>query len=1832
MFTKDSYLVEDTNPSLDSLNNLLGALAPGKHEGIIVAEPDIIIHLSANIPNDPSFPSLWGQNNTGQEGGVADADIDAPEAWDITTGSNNVVVAVIDSGIDYNHIDLADNMWINPGEIPNNGIDDDGNGFVDDIYGWDFNNDDSDPFDDSEVGHGTHCAGTIGAIGNNAEGVSGVSWDVSLMALKLFDAEGFGSLSIAADCIDYSILMGADLSSNSWGATTDLAVLRRPLRRARDNGVLVVAAAGNDADNTDLTGAEYPAAYDFNNIISVAATNRTDGLALFSNFGATTVDLGAPGTEILSTLPGNNYGLLDGTSMATPHVSGVCALILSRDPDLAYQEVIERVLETVDPLPSLNGVTVTGGRLNAYDAVRSIGQPVIKVLDAVIDDDNAGSTSGNGDGIINPGETIGITVTLKNIGTENVSNLVSSLSLDGSSNAFTILNSSINVGKLNSGNQTTLSGQFLIEIANNAPTPTFGTFVVTTQDGSTPPELWQYEFDLGIFINSTIKGKVFAEDNSAPIRNAVVSYSGPVSGSVTTKANGSYTLDVLSGSYTLAVTADGFFDSDPRVVNVPPNKNGIDFFLERPNLVVSPSAISATLNVGDQDSRTITLSNPGTEALNWDASILQADSLNSIAPNQGAFGNFDQTTFPIHSDSSSVPVSTESLADLNGKKIMVFFSSTILYNDIFTFLESQGATVIEGEFPITAQGLEGVSVLTFDRAIYSNDPDFIPGAGPEDIAVIREWVANGGGLLLTAEDPDALPTINAVLEGTGITAISGDLDLVTLTNILPHPITEGVSAIYTGLEAYYQVSGLAHTIVFDNLNRPNTVVSKFGAGRIVATSDKILEDSNFSPPSGDGRLYTSQAIQWLAVATQLIDISPLSGTIPPGGTQELTFNLDSSTLDAGVYDVDIVFDWDDPNDTATSLVTLPVELTTLGSPEISASSPSLDFGSVIRGSSETAQIFITNDGTDILNIQNITSNRDEFIVDSFISFELVPGQSRVISVTFSASSFGSSNGVLTIQSDASNSSNLTIPLSGQGVVGPISTFDWDVISSPQNVGQPFNVSITAKDLFGNVVTDFNSAVDLNAYTGELFTTNTILDSPDRTFGVRPNISGNRTRGYSFTPDQDLVVTDFRHYSGDKVSIWEENGSLITSTSITGESRVWNETPLPNAILLRAGTTYRIAYYALGSSEEYFNEDLTSTFPHGIINNYYEGPEDAFPTRISPEGAKWLVGLRYEVLTGTPVAVSPASSAAFTSGTWTGDVTVLEAASSVQLGAREPNSGATGFSQSFNVQGSGANLPPTVAFNPASELDKVEGYDGIYIEADASDPDGSIANVKLFLDDALISTDKKSPYNWFGSKDPELVGLAPGTYELKLVATDNDGATAQAVTNLTVTSLTGNQSPTVTFNPASELDKVEGYDGIYIEADASDSDGSIDNVRLFLDGVSIRSDKKAPYNWFGSKDPELVGLAPGTYELKLVATDNEGATAEAVTNLTVTALTGNQPPVVAFNDFSTLTLVEGYTSIYIEADASDPDGTVDNVKLFLDGALVGRDRTPQYIWNEISYPDELLGLAAGTYELTLLAKDNEGATTQVITTLTVVGAAGNQPPAVAFNPLSELTVVEGYTTIYLEADASDPDGTIDNVRLFLDGVLVGRDRKAPYLWRGGKYPDVLLGLAAGTYELTLIATDNEGAVAQVVANLVVESAQPGVPVIYEAEGPEATTSESIRNDANGFSGTGFVKFNNNGNGFIEWTVEASENLEAEINFAYALSSGDKPLRVIVNSEEVASSLSFPATGGRNTWLETPALRVNLVSGSNTIRIEDIGSGGANIDYLKVVPVSTASPQP
>jgi subtilisin family serine protease len=320
-------------------------------------ERDALDQVDA-VPSDPQYSQLWGMDA-----------IDASDAWNISTGSSSVVVAVLDTGVDYTHRDLAANIWTNPGEIAGNGIDDDGNGFVDDVHGYDFVNNDGNPMDDNS--HGTHVAGTIAAVANNGTGVAGVNWSSSIMALKFLDANGSGYLSDAIRAINYATMMrtkygvNVRVMNNSWGGDEYSAALDSAIRASGAADILFVAAAGNDATNNDSIP-QYPANCAASNVISVAAVDQSDHLASFSCYGATTVDIGAPGVSIYSTIPGNRYAIFSGTSMATPFVSGVAALAWAVDPKATVAEVRSAILSGADHVAALSGKVASGGVLNAH--------------------------------------------------------------------------------------------------------------------------------------------------------------------------------------------------------------------------------------------------------------------------------------------------------------------------------------------------------------------------------------------------------------------------------------------------------------------------------------------------------------------------------------------------------------------------------------------------------------------------------------------------------------------------------------------------------------------------------------------------------------------------------------------------------------------------------------------------------------------------------------------------------------------------------------------------------------------------------------------------------------------------------------------------------------------------------------------------------------------------------------------------------------------------------------------------------------------------------------------------------------------------------------------------------------------------------------------------------------------------------------------------------------------------------------------------------------------------------------------------------------------------
>ncbi|MEO0510023.1 MAG: S8 family serine peptidase [Verrucomicrobiota bacterium] len=558
---------------------------------------------SSVAPDDPDYANLqWSLENTGQTAGTVDADIDAEEAWDIETGSSDVIVAVIDTGVDLDHLDIRDNLFVTF----------DGSQFV---FGRDFVDLDNVPEDLD--GHGTHVAGTIGARSNNALQVAGINWDVTILPVRVLDAFGLGTVSDVISGLNYAQANGAKIVNMSLGVSgggvNDISdPMYFALRNARDagsTGVLVVAAAGNDGINNDSSeAASFPASYDLANIISVAASDDNDLLADFSNFGATTVDLAAPGDEIHNLGLDNTTGLLSGTSMAAPHVTGVAALLAAQadEDDLFFdfEDLKDAILNSVDKLDEFDGVTLTGGRLNAKNALLSITEANVEVESVNVTVD---PNSGNGDDILNPGETIFFDVLLQNTGVDTATGITLTLEItEGGAFASIVTVVPVPVINIPAGNQILLNDVFEVDAtalgANDLSQDlTFRVLVEFDTDREDSVFVEQTSLQ-----NATLSGFVYdAVDGVTPIAGATVSLSvntvdGFVEITAVTDETGSYNIDTFAGFAFASASADGFLPSSPEPLNFTPlNPNQLlDFVIGTGDLQVELPGVNVTLPEG----------------------------------------------------------------------------------------------------------------------------------------------------------------------------------------------------------------------------------------------------------------------------------------------------------------------------------------------------------------------------------------------------------------------------------------------------------------------------------------------------------------------------------------------------------------------------------------------------------------------------------------------------------------------------------------------------------------------------------------------------------------------------------------------------------------------------------------------------------------------------------------------------------------------------------------------------------------------------------------------------------------------------------------------------------------------------------------------------------------------------------------------------------------------------------------------------------------------------------------------------------------------------------
>ncbi len=1035
LHTSGLHLIAKAGATLATADEILAMVkANFPATAAVVAERDYLVFPTV-FPNDSSFSTLWGLHNTGQSGGTADADIDAPEAWDLTTGSRDVLVGIIDTGLDRSHPDLAANVWTNPREISGNGVDDDRNGYIDDVSGWDFFANDNNPMDEDD--HGTHCAGTIGAAGNNASGVVGVNWQVSLVGLRFLGPSG-GSTSDAIEAVSYATGLGVDLTSNSWGGGSSSSLLQSAIQAAGEANILFVAAAGNDGTNND-TIPHYPSNYTNANVISVASSTRTDSRSSFSNYGATSVDLAAPGSAILSTIPGGGYASFNGTSMAAPHVSGALALLKSVAPLMSAAEMKAKLLSTVDRVAAFNGLTTTGGRLNVGRLIEeSAGaQPVMSAAQIVE------APGGNGDGIINPGEAFRILLTVTNRGLEPATNVQVQLSkTTAGTSRFDVTQSSLNLGTLAAGASVTPNNPLALTSSATGATPHSEDYTLTLSFGS-PAQSRTQRVSLNLFTSSTISGLVTEVENGAVIPGAAVTYTGTTSGSISADSAGRYSFTVTDGSYQVKARAAGFVASAEVPVTVPPSRANLDFALGVPRLQLTPPELTVGLHSGDQTERIVMVGNRGTVPLTWNLKIQRtAAATQKLTP-------LPSVSLPVQSVDSVIQTSgthkttqireasalNVQLGSLTGIRVGVVENSwdrSVILND----LTARGATIETLRMPFTASALNAVQVIVIDDQIYS--------ASSLDIELLRSRVREGAGLLCEADDSASITKINQLFQDTGVVATYLGYRTLTLTHIVAHPITNGVTSLReVDVGAAASVSGAARALVYEPGGQVHAAITSLGSGSLFFIGNEILDSTNYN--TGDGRLFANQIIDGLVGSSGWLTATPMTGTVNPGETLPVTFAFDATGLTDPRYDANAVFTSNDPDSPETEMA---LRLNVILTPVIRLSEPEIRFGNRVQGVAAQKSINITNTGSGPLNVSPPVLRGEDaaaFRYNPATAFTVAVGQQRTLTVDFIQDEIGEYEAELVLSSDDLRNPEVVVPIHAARTLAP------DIVLTPAAV-------------------------------------------------------------------------------------------------------------------------------------------------------------------------------------------------------------------------------------------------------------------------------------------------------------------------------------------------------------------------------------------------------------------------------------------------------------------------------------------------------------------------------------------------------------------------------------------------------------------------------------------------------------------------------------------------------------------------------------------------------------------------------------------------------------
>jgi len=920
---KERYLLKLSDDSVAGYDAALRALKK-LPDLLLYAEPDYIVHHCAApvIPNDSAFAGQWHLHNTGQSGGTADADVDAPEAWSVTTGSAGITVAVIDTGIDLTHPDLVANLWVNPGESGSgnetDGIDNDANGYIDDVRGWNFVTHTNSPHDDN--GHGSHTGGLVGAVGGNLIGVSGVCPNIRLMPLKFLSASGSGSNSDAIEAIDYATAKGMLLTSNSWGGSGFSQAMLEAIQDAESAGIGFIAAAGNSGLSNDLY-ADYPASFAVPNLISVAATDDDDTLTWFSNFGQNTVHLGAPGLQVYSTTMNGGYAYNSGTSMAAPQVSGAAALLKAANAALSFSQIKAMLISQVDAKPSLLTKTQSGGRLNAAGALIPATMPLLRL----------GTLTVNGDGIASPGETVQVIISTANIGAFEAANVQGVLALKNITPDITLLSSSAGYGSVSAGSSAThLATPFEIAIAPTF-TPTDLPLTLTLTDDQS--RVWVLNVTLKIRTVTTISGTVTKVTGSLPFAGATVTLTGPETQTLSTDVSGFYTATVTNGSYNIQAAAAGYAPSAIITRSVPPAASNVNFALGYSAKAITPSSLSVTLAEGVSSTQSITIENTGDQALTYtiqevpaaESVAAQLQPMRPLSPPSAPTPTF-LTDLPAHSllgpisrtrDASDYTATTLPFRDgfedgLWGRWFTSWGAGT---REVVSNTAGTGSKSFHFHFDGPDDHFTGIHQI-FPSGTQPGYVSFWTRPGAEDSAtsymVLLDlyYVFDASGL--RAEIADFIWFFANTNGRFYLNDNSGGNQSIQYTEgDWYHIEFRNMSWVTKTFDYWVNGQLIQSQVPFRN---PNLV-----SGMAYALTYNYFGDSDMGL---DDVKFQSDELPWLSLASK-------QGSIPPGGSATITATFSAANVPAGSYTGGLRVSTNDPN---AAITTLPVQLTVTAVP------------------------------------------------------------------------------------------------------------------------------------------------------------------------------------------------------------------------------------------------------------------------------------------------------------------------------------------------------------------------------------------------------------------------------------------------------------------------------------------------------------------------------------------------------------------------------------------------------------------------------------------------------------------------------------------------------------------------------------------------------------------------------------------------------------------------------------------------------------------------------------------------------------------------------------